>query len=99
MIYNTIDDDYEIKTTTGEKSFEGKVTIKLRGEYGIISIPLLQSASKEKPFQLKTTDVFTSRTTDVGKIKRLIIELDDAQTDQTWHLKKIQVIKGNETYK
>ncbi len=55
--------------------------------------------SGKKPFQSKAVDVFISRTTDVGKIKRLTIELNEAKANEIWHLKKIHINKGNQTYK
>jgi hypothetical protein len=94
-----IDINYEIKTTTGEKTFQGDVTIKIRGEFGIICIPLSNTKSGNKPFQSKAIDVFTSETTDVGKIKRITIEHNQIKPNYSWHLKKIQIIKGIETYK
>ena len=72
--------------------------MKIRGDSGLIAIPLTRPESDQKPFQSKATDVFTSHTTDVGKIKRIIIEIDAKETDQEWLLKKIQIIKGKETY-
>lgn len=93
------DDYYEIKTTTGENTFEGKVNIKIRGENGIISIPLSQTVSGEQPFQSKANDTFTCRTTDIGKITRLFIEINEIKSDESWHLKKIQITKGKEIYK
>ncbi|CAF3373219.1 unnamed protein product [Rotaria sp. Silwood1] len=92
------DVDYEIKTTTGEKTYDGKITLKIRGEFGLITIPLSKTKSGEKPFQSKATDEFTCRTNDVGKIIRIIIEYNGTKSDNIWHLKKIQIIKGNETY-
>ncbi|CAF2520074.1 unnamed protein product [Rotaria sp. Silwood2] len=92
------DVDYEIKTTTGEKTYDGKITFKIRGEFGIITIPLSKTKSGEKPFQSKATDEFTCRTTDVGKIRRLIVEYNGTKNDNTWHLKKLQIIKGSEAY-
>ncbi|CAF0819854.1 unnamed protein product [Rotaria sp. Silwood1] len=94
----TKDVDYEIKTTTGEKTYDGKITLKIRGEFGLITIPLSKTKSGEKPFQSKATDEFTCRTNDVGKIIRIIIEYNGTKSDNIWHLKKIQIIKGNETY-
>ena len=89
---------YEIKTTTGEKTFEGDVVAKIRGEFGTISIPLSKTISGEKAFQSKAVDVFTSRTTDVGKIKRLTLETNETRSNQDWHLKRIQITKGVEVY-
>jgi hypothetical protein len=89
---------YEIKTTTGEKTFEGDVTVKIRGEFGIINIPLSKTVSGEKPFRSKAIDVFTSRTNDVGKIKRLTVETTETRPNHDWYLKRIQIIKGTEIY-
>lgn len=97
--HSLLDTHYEIKTTTGEKAFDGDVTIKIRGVSGIIDIPLSKSESGEEPFQSKAVDVFTSRTTDVGKIKRVTVETTATRSDQEWFLKRIQIIKGTETYK
>ncbi|CAF1064509.1 unnamed protein product [Rotaria sordida] len=92
------DIDYEIKTTTGEKSFDGKITFKIRGELGIITIPLTKTKTDAKPFQSKATDEFLCRTNDVGKLRRIIIEYNGTKNDNVWHLKKLQIIKGNEIY-
>ncbi|CAF4221229.1 unnamed protein product, partial [Adineta steineri] len=64
------DVDYTIKVVTGDKAFNGIVNIKFRGVNGIITIPLSDTNSGAKPFQAKSSDEFTNRTTDVGKIKR-----------------------------
>ena len=95
----SIDTDYEIKTTTGHQTFEGNVNIKIRGDLGIIKIPLSNTQSGNKPFQSKANDVFTTRTTDVGKVKRITIEHDETRVNQCWYLKKIQIIKSKQTYK
>lgn len=93
-----LDTNYEIKTTTGEKTFDGEVTVKIRGDSGLIAIPLSKPEGEQRAFQAKAIDVFTTRTTDVGKIKRCIIEINTEQSNQEWFLKKIQILKGVETY-
>jgi hypothetical protein len=97
--FSFLDIDYEIKTVTGDKTYEGGITFKIRGEFGVITIPLSQTISGEKPFQSKATDEFKCRTNDVGKIKRLIIEYNGTRTDNVWHLKTVQIIKADECYK
>ncbi|CAF3864693.1 unnamed protein product [Adineta steineri] len=92
------DVDYTIKVVTGDKAFNGIVNIKIRGVNGIITIPLSDTNSGAKPFQAKSSDEFTNRTTDVGKIKRITIECHDIEKRNTWHLKRIQILKGNQVY-
>ncbi|CAF5111636.1 unnamed protein product, partial [Rotaria magnacalcarata] len=97
-IKKSSDIDYEIKTVTGDKTYEGGITFKIRGEFGITTISLSQTVSGEKPFQSKATDEFKYRKNDVGKIKRLIIEYNGTKTDNFWHLKTVQIIKADECY-
>ncbi|CAF0862963.1 unnamed protein product [Adineta ricciae] len=73
---------YKIKVGTGERTFHGTVNIKIRGEHGIS----------------KATDEFTSRTTDVGRIKRITIECSGLDKKNSWHLRRIQITKGEEVY-
>lgn len=94
-----IDVDYEIITGTGGKTYDGTINIKIRGEFGIISIPLSKAKSGEKPFQSNANDEFTCRTTDVGKIQRVTLEYNGAKDDNVWHLKKLQITKDTEIYK
>jgi hypothetical protein len=93
-----LDADYTIITFTGDQGIEVSVSLKIHGENGSVSIPLKQTKSGEKPFQPKSTNEFTCRTTDVRKIQRITIELDQTNQDVLWHLKTIQIKKGNETY-
>ncbi|CAF4501710.1 unnamed protein product [Rotaria socialis] len=97
-IKKSSDIDYEIKTVTGDKTYEGGITFKIRGEFGLITVPLSQTISGEKPFQSKATDEFKCRANDVGNIKRLTIEYNGRKTDNVWHLKTLQIIKANECY-
>jgi hypothetical protein len=94
-----LDADYDIIISTGDKAFEVPVTLRIRGDNGIINIPLIKTKTDEKPFQSKSTHEFTCRTTDVGKIKRITIEHQGTDQDLLWHLKTIQIKKGNDTYK
>jgi hypothetical protein len=75
------------------------VTIKIRGETGLICIPLTKTKSGEKAFQSKSTDEFACRTRDVGKINRITIEHEGTDVETIWHVKTVQIKKGNETYK
>ncbi|CAF0923501.1 unnamed protein product [Adineta ricciae] len=89
---------YKIKVGTGERTFHGTVNIKIRGEHGIVIIPLETTKSGATPFQSKATDEFTSRTTDVGRIKRITIECSGLDKKNSWHLRRIQITKGEEVY-
>ena len=93
----SLDTDYTIKVSTGDRAFNGSARIKILGEHGIITIPLTQPGVKL--FQSKASDLFTNRTTDVGKIKRITIEGIGIDQKNTWHVKKIQIIKGQHVYK
>jgi hypothetical protein len=64
-----------------------------------VNIPLTKTKTNEKPFQSKSTHEFTCRTNDVGKIKRITIEHQGTDQELIWHLKTIQIKKGNETYR
>ncbi|CAF0753759.1 unnamed protein product [Rotaria sp. Silwood1] len=98
LVTKTKDTDYEIITSTGEQTLEASITLNIRGENGIVRIPLTQTKTGEKPFQSKSTNEFTCRTTDVGKIRRIIIEHNGTDKNMVWHLKTIQIKKGHETY-
>ncbi|CAF2907936.1 unnamed protein product [Rotaria sp. Silwood2] len=98
LVVRMKDADYEIITSTGEQALEAPVTIKIRGENGIVRIPLTQTKNGEQPFQSKSTNEFTCRTTDVGKIRQITVEHNGMDKNIIWHLKTIQIKKGNETY-
>ncbi|CAF3803025.1 unnamed protein product [Rotaria sordida] len=98
LVAKTKDADYEIIISTGEQALEATVTLKIRGENGTVRIPLTQTKNGDTPFQSKSTNEFTCRTTDVGKIRRVIIEHDGTDKNMVWHLKTMQIKKGNETY-
>ena len=51
----SLDADYDIIISTGDEAFQVPVTLKIRGENGIVSIPLTKTKTGEKPFQLKST--------------------------------------------
>ena len=95
----SLDADYTISITTGDQSFDAPVTLKIRGDNGIVSIPLTKTKSNAKPFQAKATDEFTCRTTDVGKIRRVMIEHQGTDEKIVWHVKSVQIKKENETYR
>lgn len=95
----SLDVDYDIIISTGDQAFKIPVILKIRGENGIVNIPLTKSKTGETPFQSKSTQEFTSRTTDVGKIKRIILEHQGTDQNLIWHVKTIIIKKGNETYK
>ena len=90
---------YKIKIGTGERTFHGTVNVKIRGEHGIVTVPLETTKSGAAPFQSKATDEFTCRTTDVGRIKRITIECSGLEKKNSWHLRRIQITKGDEVYK
>lgn len=94
-----VDVDYDIIISTGDQTIEVPVTLKIRGENGTTNIPLTKTKTGEKPFQSKSTQEFTEKTTDVGKIKRITIEHQGTEENLVWHIKTIQIKKGNETYK
>jgi hypothetical protein len=93
-----LDADYTINIFTGDQGIDVPVSVKIRGEDGTVNIPLKQTKSGEKPFQPKSSNEFTCRTTDVGKIQRITVEHDETNQGVLWHLKTIQIKKGNETY-
>ncbi len=95
----SLDIDYNITTTTGNQSIDVPVSLKVRGENGIVGIPLAKTKSDEKPFQSNSTNEFACRTTDVGKIRCITIEHHGTDRDIIWHLKSVQIKKGNETFK
>ncbi len=95
----SLDVDYDIIISTGDQAFEIPVILKIRGENGIINIPLTKTKTGDKPFQSKSIQEFTTHTTDVGKIKRIILEHQGTDQNLLWHVKTIQIKKGNETYK
>ncbi|UJR10158.1 hypothetical protein I4U23_014374 [Adineta vaga] len=89
---------YTIKVATGERTFNGTVNIRIRGEHGLLTIPLETTKSGAIPFQSKASDEFKYRTTDVGKIKRITIECTGIDKKNSWHMRRIQIIKGDEVY-
>ncbi len=95
----SLDTDYAISVSTGDQAIDAPVVLKIRGEHGIVSIPLTKSTTNTKPFQSKSTDEFTCRTNDVGKIKRIVIEHQGTDEQLLWHIKTVQIKKDNETYK
>ena len=94
-----LDADYEIIISTGDQAFDAPVVLKIRGDNGIVSIPLNKSKSGEKPFRSKAIDEFTCRTNDVGKIKRITFEHEGNDDKLVWHIKSVQIKKDNETHK
>ncbi|UJR35879.1 hypothetical protein I4U23_028622 [Adineta vaga] len=92
------DADYTIIITTGEQAIEVPVSMKIRGDYGTVSIPLSPTKGGEKAFQSKATNEFSCQTTDVGKIQQITVEHNEKDKDILWHLKTVQIKKGNETY-
>lgn len=94
-----LDADYEIIISTGDQAFDAPVVLKIRGDHGIVSIPLSKSKSGEKPFRSKAIDEFTCRTNDVGKIKRITFEHEGHDDKLVWHIKSVQIKKDNETHK
>jgi hypothetical protein len=95
----SLDADYTISITTGDQSLDAPVTLKIRGDLGIVGIPLTKTKTNAKPFQAKATDEFTCQTTDVGKIRRATIEHQGTDEKIVWHIKSVQIKKENETYK
>lgn len=94
-----LDADYEIIISTGDHEFQAPVVLKIRGDNGIVSIPLYKSKTSDKPFQAKSTNEFTCRTNDVGKIKRITLEHEGTDDKLLWHIKTVQIKKDNENYK
>lgn len=94
-----LDADYEIIISTGDQGIEAPVVLKIRGDNGLVSIPLSKSKNSDKPFQSKSNDEFTCQTNDVGKIKRITLEHEGTDDKLLWHVKTVQIKKDNETYK
>jgi predicted metalloprotease with PDZ domain len=72
--------------------------LKIRGDNGLVTIPLAKTKTDETPFQAKSNQEFSSHALDVGKIKKITIEHQGTEKDLLWHLKTVQIKKGNETY-
>ena len=98
IFQTTVDADYEITVVTGEQSLDGAVTLHIRGDNGMVTIPLTKTTEGNQPFQSKSTDRFTCQTTDVQRIRRIQIETNPSDSNQIWNLKNVQIKKGNQTY-
>jgi hypothetical protein len=99
LFFSSLDTDYEISISTGDQALDAPVVLKIRGDNGIVSIPLTKTKTDAKPFQSKSNDEFTCRTTDVGKIKRITIEHQGTDEQILWHIKTVQIKKENEISK
>lgn len=96
---NFLDANYDITITTGDQGIEAAVVLKVAGETGTVRIPLTQTKNDAKPFQAKSNSEFTCETNDVGKIRRITIEHEGTDPNLVWHLKTVQIKKGDDTYK
>ena len=91
------DVDYTIVTRTDDDALQGSASIRIRGDRGIVTIPLSNTVSGQKPFRSNTDDEFICRTNDVGKVKCVTVENHGMDEDKVWHLKSLQIQKGNDT--
>lgn len=89
---------YEIKTTTGNESFQGKVILHLYGEGNSLAIPLTSPKSAEIPFRIKAVDEFSHQDRNIGRIRKIVIEHDGTSRENPLNLKKIQIFKGRRIY-
>lgn len=96
---DSVEVDYQITISSGEQAIQVPVTLKIRGDNGFATIPLRKTASGEQPFQPNASHEFTARTNDVGRIQRITVEHQGTDSELLWHLKAVQIKKGNNTYK
>ena len=89
---------YEIKTTTGNESFQGTVVLRLHGEQTSLAIPLTSTKSGAVPFQAKAIDEFSHLDKNVGRIRKIVIEHEGASRANPLHWKKLQICKGRRIY-
>lgn len=97
--FSCLETDYDITISTGDQAIQVPVILKIRGENGNVNIPLTKTKTGETPFQSKSAQEFTHRAADIGKIRRITIEHQGTDQNLLWHLKTVQIKKGNETYK
>jgi len=96
LVTETKDSDYEITITTGVQALQASANLKIRGEKGIVTIPLTKTTSGNEPFQANATDTFVCQTTDVGRIRRITLENTETNPEKIWHVQTVEIKKDNE---
>lgn len=96
---HSLETDYQIIINSGEQVIQDPVLLRIRGDNSCITIPLTKTIKDEKPFQSNTSHEFHVHMNDIGKIKRITIEHEGKDLNLLWHLKTVQIKKGNEIYK
>mgnify|MGYP002384209346 FL=1 len=97
--FDSVEADYQITINSGEQAIQVPVILKIRGENGFATIPLRKTTNDEQPFQPNASHQFTARANDVGRIQRITIEHQGTDYELLWHLKTVEIRKGNDTYK
>ncbi|XP_077976546.1 lipoxygenase homology domain-containing protein 1-like isoform X1 [Styela clava] len=90
--------DYEVTVVTGDKRGAGtdaKVFLTVHGSKG--SSPRLQLKNdRYNTFERNKSDVFSLRTVNVGKIRRIRIEIDNQGFAPAWYLERVVLLTSSQ---